>query len=141
MQQTDEELIASIQDKGLKVTPQRLAIFRYLSDNETHPSAETIFEDIKKELPTISQGTVYKTLSTLTEMGVIRELKIGNGHSRYDSNTTVHINVICPNCNKITDYQSKEIINFWDTIANDIGGDIIGQRLDIYKKCKDCTTG
>lgn len=140
MQQTDEELISVIQNKGLKVTPQRLAIFRYLSNNDSHPSAEMIFEDIKKELPTISQGTVYKTLSTLNEMGVIRELKIGNGHSRYDSNTDVHINLICPTCFSITDYEPKEISSFWESIKNDIGGEIIGQRFDIYKKCSDCRT-
>jgi Fe2+ or Zn2+ uptake regulation protein len=140
MYKSDEELISLLHQKGLKATPQRLAIFRYLSDNETHPSADTIFEDIKKELPTISQGTVYSTLSLLTDIGVIRELKIGNGHSRYDSNTDVHINLICPICNSITDFQSREIIKFWETIRNDIGGEITGQRLDVYQKCKKCTS-
>lgn len=140
MHQSDEKLVSKLHKKGLKVTPQRLAIFRYLANNESHPSADVIFADIKKELPTISQGTVYNTLSTLTEIGVITELNIGNGYSRYDSNTAVHINLICPICNNITDYQTKEFIRYWDNITNDIGGEITGQRLDIYKKCKDCIT-
>jgi Fur family peroxide stress response transcriptional regulator len=139
MHQSDEALISLLHQRGLKATPQRLAIFRYLAHNETHPSADTIYADIKKDLPTISQGTVYNTLAILADIGVIRELKIGNGHSRYDSNTDVHINVICPNCNRITDYQSKEIFSLWETISKDIGGEITGQRLDVYKKCKDCS--
>ncbi|MHA2251625.1 MAG: Fur family transcriptional regulator [Candidatus Kariarchaeaceae archaeon] len=138
MDQSDKELVSLLHQKGLKVTPQRLAIFRYLANNESHPSADIIFADIKKELPTVSQGTVYKTLSMLTDIGVVSELKLGNGHSRYDSNTTVHINIICPNCNKITDYQPKEIISFWENITEDIGGEITGQRFDIYKKCNKC---
>ncbi len=139
MHQSDEELISLLHQNGLKVTPQRLAIFRYLANNDNHPTAEIIFDDIQKELPTISQGTVYKTLSVLTDIGVIRELKISNGHSHYDSNTDVHINVICPICSNIADYQSKDILNFWDQLRKEIGGEITGQRFDIYKKCDDCT--
>lgn len=138
MKKSDEDLISLLHTKGLKVTPQRLAIFRYVANNENHPSADMIFADIKEELPTISQGTVYKTLSVLADLGVISELKIKNGHSHYDSNSTVHINIICPVCHDITDYQSKEIINFWENISDNIGGEIIGQRFDIYKKCEDC---
>ena len=139
MHQTDEELITLLHKKGLKVTPQRLAIFRYLVDNESHPSADTIFADIQKELPTISQGTVYKTLSMLTDVGVIRELKIGNSHSRYDSNTDVHINLICPLCHNITDFHSEEINSFWANITDDIGGEITGHRLDVYRPCDNCS--
>ncbi|MDH5401354.1 MAG: transcriptional repressor [Candidatus Heimdallarchaeota archaeon] len=138
MYQSDEELIVLLQEKGFKVTPQRLVIYRYLVNNDSHPSADIIYSDIKKTLPTISQGTVYKTLSMLTELGIIRELKIGNGHSRYDSNTDLHINLICPDCNNITDYQSSEMESFWDNLSRDIGGEIVGQRFDVYKRCGDC---
>jgi len=138
MHKSDEELISLLHQNGLKVTPQRLAIFRYLNDNESHPSAEMVFDNIKQELPTISQGTVYNTLSMLTDIGVIRELKVGNGHSRYDSNTEIHINVICPICHQIADYQSEDINKFWDKITNDIGGNITGHRLDVYKTCNNC---
>ena len=138
MHPTDEKLVSVLRQRGLKVTPQRLAIFRYLAHNESHPSAEKIYSDIKGELPTISQGTVYKTLSMLAELGIIRELKLGNGHSRYDSNTSVHVNLICPVCDDIIDYQSTKITRFWDAIVDDIGGQITGQRFDVYKICDDC---
>lgn len=138
MDQSNEELQTLLHQYGFKVTPQRLAIFRYLANTDSHPSADIIYAEIKKKIPTISQGTVYKTLSILTDIGVIRELKTGNGYSRYDSNTSVHINIICPNCHCIIDYQSKNIIRFWESITNDIGGEITGQRFDVYKKCQDC---
>ncbi len=138
MHQPDEELVSILHKKGLKVTPQRLAIFRYLANNESHPSAEKVYSDIKGELPTISQGTVYKTLSTLADIGVITELKINNGQSRYDSNTSVHVNIICPRCNNISDYQSETIIKFWKKLAKEIGGKISGQRFDVYKECSTC---
>lgn len=137
--QSDAELISLLQQRGLKATPQRLTIYRYLANNDTHPSADMIYDFVKKELPTISPGTVYKTLSTLTKIGVIRELNI-DGHSHYDSNTEVHINLICPECHHITDYQSDEVLSFWETISSDIGGEITGQRFDVYRMCDNCRT-
>lgn len=138
MHQSDEELVSLLHRKGLKVTPQRLAIFRYLASNESHPSANVIFADIKKELPTISQGTVYKTLSMLSEIGVIHELNYRDGPTRYDINTTLHINIICPNCGSIADHQSKIIEKLWSQISNEIGGDIKYQRFEVYQECNEC---
>jgi Fur family transcriptional regulator, peroxide stress response regulator len=138
MQQTSEDFISLLHKKGLKVTPQRLAIFHYLNGNENHPSAEIIYEEIKKDLPMISPGTVYKTLAMLTEIGLIREIKLSNGLSRYDSNTSIHINKICPSCNHIEDFQSEEVIEFFDKISNEIGDGVIGHRFDLYKKCSNC---
>lgn len=140
MSSSDLEVITLFKQKGLKATPQRLAIFKYLINNHTHPSAEDVFLEIKKDLPTISQGTVYKTLATLVEIGVIRELKMANGQSRYDSNIKVHINIICPNCNKISDFQSEEVLEFWNSITGKISGTITGQRFDIYRLCENCNT-
>ncbi|MCE7735026.1 MAG: transcriptional repressor [Candidatus Heimdallarchaeota archaeon] len=138
MHKSDEELVSLLHQKGFKVTPQRFAIFRYLSNNESHPSADIIFADIKKDLPTISKGTVYKTLSMLSEIGVIHELNYGTGPTRYDINTALHINIICPNCGSITDHHSNNIETLWSQISNEIGGNIKRQRFEVYQECNEC---
>ncbi|MHA2097326.1 MAG: Fur family transcriptional regulator [Candidatus Kariarchaeaceae archaeon] len=139
MSSSDEELIGFLHSKGFKVTHQRLAIFKYLSNNDSHPTAETIYEAMKKILPTISQGTVYKTLSMLTEIGILHELNYINAPTRYDINTSFHINVICTQCGTIVDHESERVEKLWNQISNELGGNITGQRFDVYQNCGNCS--
>jgi Fur family peroxide stress response transcriptional regulator len=138
MQATDEELITFLHSKGFKVTHQRLEIFKYLSNNNSHPTAETIYEAMKLTIPTIGQGTVYKTLSMLTEIGILHELNYANAPTRYDINTSFHINVICTQCGTIVDHESEKVTKLWKQISSELRGNISGQRFDVYQNCGNC---
>jgi Fur family peroxide stress response transcriptional regulator len=135
---TDQELIEILHKNGLKATPQRLAICKYILQSKEHPTADKIYRDIKKEYKTIGQATVYKTLALLKKLGLISELSFDNNHSRFDPNREIHINIICPKCDSIHDYESNTINDFWMKIKAEIGGEFTGQRLDLYKLCKKC---
>ena len=75
-------------EKKLKLTPQRIAVYRYLQSTKEHPSAETIYKALQPEYPTMSLATVYKALKTLVEVDLVQELNVGEGNFRYDANTT-----------------------------------------------------
>ena len=136
---SDKQIIDKLHDKGYKVTPQRLAIFKLILTNKNHPSVDQIYEMVIKKFPTISIATVYQNLHLLEELGLVHELKFNNNMSRYDPNTKPHINLICPKCNKIVDYESKNVKNFFDQIVADLKIKQIDQRIDIYRYCDKCS--
>ena len=135
---TENELIAIFKKNNLKVTPQRLAVSKLVLANSTHPTAEIVFKEIEKQFPSISPATVYKILALLQEIGLITTLDFHNIHSRFDSNIALHVNIICPVCNKIIDYHSESVEEFYSKLKSEIGGKITGQRFDVYKKCNEC---
>ena len=98
-----EALTDAFRARGLKVTPQRQAIFRALHENREHPSAESVYEQVAVEMPTISLRTVYQTLGDLAEMGEILQLDLGTGAARFDSNIDAHHHLVCGRCGMVRD--------------------------------------
>ena len=134
----EEQLISTLRNNGYKVTPQRLAICKWVLSSEDHPSAEQVFEKVSKQHPGISMTTIYHTLDMLKELGLVSELGLGNQPLRYDPNTSVHVNVICQRCGKIWDYKSESMKSQWNLLVSEIEIEPIGQRLDVYIICDDC---
>ena len=106
---TSENLIEKFRSKSFKITPQRLGIFKILEGNLNHPSAEDIFDKIKKTYPTISFTTVYKTLDILEKMGEVLKITIDDERKHYDPNTDTHHHIICLGCNKISDVDGDSV--------------------------------
>ena len=101
---TAEELTARFRDQGLRVTPQRQAIFRLLHGNVSHPTVEAIYEAARAEMPTISLKTVYQTVHDLEAMGEVELLDLGTGSVRVDPNVEhVHHHLICTECGRVRD--------------------------------------
>jgi Fur family peroxide stress response transcriptional regulator len=135
---SDKEIIEILKRSKLKATPQRIAICKTVLSSNSHPSAEHVFDKIKTEHPTISIATIYKTLSLLSEIGLVDELRFNENHTRYDPKTTLHINIVCSECMEIHDYESNSLKTYWEEIISDIDGEILGQRLDVYRLCENC---
>jgi Fur family peroxide stress response transcriptional regulator len=133
-----EQLITMLRKNGHKVTPQRIAICEAVLSNKEHPTAEIIFKKISKQHPTISMTTVYHTLDLLKKLELVHEINFDNRVTRYDSNVSVHVNVICQKCGKISDYESEAIQSQWNRIVSAIKIKPVGQRLDAYVICEDC---
>lgn len=133
-----QELITIFKEKGYKVTTQRLAICRFILSRKDHPTAELIFQELRKEYPTISLATIYKTLHLLKEIGLVQELGFNEGSIRYDPDLELHINMVCSNCGKINDYKAENVEKFWKKIISETGTEPKGQRLDLYYKCEKC---
>ncbi len=96
-------------DKGLKVTPQRLAVLEAVIELGNHPSAEKVIEFIKLNHPNIAVGTVYKTLETYVEKGIIKKVKTDRDIMRYDAVLDKHHHLYCLESNKIEDYYDDDL--------------------------------
>lgn len=97
------ELTELFRARGLKVTPQRQAIFRILHRADEHPTAESVYAAVTAEMPTVSLRTVYQTLNDLAEMGEILQLDLGTGSARFDPNVDAHHHLVCERCGRVVD--------------------------------------
>lgn len=106
---TSEMLSAVLKEKGLRATPQRLAVFRYLLTHRVHPTAEQIFKALVKEYPSFSLTTVYNTLGALVEAGLAITVSIGEDRLCYDGCIDFHGHFKCGVCGKIYDFEVEEL--------------------------------
>lgn len=131
-------IIEEYKAKGLKMTPQRIAVLEYLEGNTTHPTAENIFIAIKKKHPTVSFATVYNTIQALKDIGGITEVTIDPVRKRYDPNTRVHHHVVCVKCGAIGDvfaeYTDELVLP--KSVTEEFT--VIGSHVDFYGVCKAC---
>ena len=106
--QSPDALTELFRVHGRKITAQRRCIFRALEGDVTHPSAETVHEKVRREMPNVSLKTVYQTLNDLAELGVISVLDVGTGSARFDPNVeTPHHHLVCRSCGKIRDLTAE----------------------------------
>jgi Fur family transcriptional regulator, peroxide stress response regulator len=99
--------IKCCRDNGLKVTPQRTAIFLQLLKTDQHPSAEMLYEKIKQKFPNISLDTVNRTLITLSEIGAAFVVEGTGDVRRYDAEMDEHQHFRCVKCRRIIDFHHK----------------------------------
>lgn len=96
------DYLTILKDFGLKATPQRLAVLDVL-DARKHPTIDELYAQIKKKYPSVSLATVYKNVNTLRENGIITEVNIPNGKTKYDVFLEPHLHVVCKNCGHVDD--------------------------------------
>ncbi len=133
-----EQIIAKFHERGYKATPQRLAICEYVLSSKDHPTTDMVYLEVKRKYPTLSLATVYQTLHLLTEIRLLQELELNDRISRYDPNTSPHINIICKNCGMVEDYEAEDVDKLWSKIVDGLGFEPVGQRLDVYRYCDQC---
>ena len=102
---TYDDLAAELISGNIRPSLQRLKVLEYLDDHETHPTADEIYTDLQKEIPTLSKTTVYSTLSALAEADMIRVIHIGDNEYRYDIRTEDHGHFKCESCGTIYDFR------------------------------------
>ncbi len=98
-----ESIKTTLEDKGIKPTNIRLKILDYLERNKVHPSAETIFNALKKKNPTLSRTSVYNTLNVFNKKGLLTSLFITGSEVHFDRITSPHEHFYCKKCKKIID--------------------------------------
>ena len=96
-------------EKGLKITPQRIAILEAIYKLDSHPTVEEIFNHIRKENPNIAKGTVYKVMDALVENNLVQKVKTDKDVMRYDGVIKKHHHLYCPDSDIIEDYFDEEL--------------------------------
>ena len=133
-----EQAVALLKDHGLKSTPQRIAIYNYLCGTTAHPTVETIFSSLHPSHPTMSLATVYKTLKTLVEIGLVQELNVGEGNFRYDGNCSEHGHIQCIQCGKVDDLCGIDFSPLNKMVEENTHYNVKWNKLFFYGLCKDC---
>lgn len=101
--QSPDELTTLFRARGLKVTPQRRAVFEALHGDPGHPTADAIWARVRDQMPTVSLRTVYQALNDLVDLGEVQAVSVGNGAARFDPNTTGHDHFVCRECERVYD--------------------------------------
>jgi Fur family peroxide stress response transcriptional regulator len=138
IQKSDASIIDILRKNGYKATPQRIAICRFALQSRDHPTAQRIYDEVKKVHQTVSLATVYKTLQILKEHGLVQELDLPESQARFDSYVAPHINLICMRCGSIQDFDDSAAREMVERVAAKAEFTRTGQRLDIYGVCKTC---
>lgn len=131
---------AVARESGIKLTHQRLEIFRELAANDAHPDAEALHRAVRERMPTVSLDTVYRTLWLLHELGLITTLGPRREAVRFDVNLEPHHHFVCTRCGLVRDFQSEELdhLRVPDAVK-DMGG-VLEARVEVRGVCARCQT-
>ena len=137
MQQPDD-ITEKVREQGRRMTRQRRVVMETLAGLNTHPTAQELHELVRRQLPGISQATVYRNLKVLESLGYVVELDYGPGPAHYDATVTNHYHARCVKCGRVIDVDGGPIEDI-DKLAETVDGwEITGHRLELYGTCPDC---
>lgn len=138
MKPQTELLEQRIRERGFRLTRQRTIVLEELSKFDTHPRADELYRLVRRRIPHISFGTVYRNLKTLKELGLITELKAGKDSARFDPRTDQHHHVTCLSCKKVLDVDVPVELQAAKSVARDTGYTISHYQLEFYGQCPKC---
>lgn len=135
-----EKLMAFLSAKGLRHTSQRQTITDLVFATEEHFTADQLLAWARERDASVSRATVYRTLSLLTESGLVREMDFGKDCKHYDPNYATHPNhshIICHDCQRIVEFESDKIVQLESEITQRLGFSVHSQRLQITATCDE----
>lgn len=137
-----EQTRTVLKKHNLRITAQRHIILAYLASHPTHPTVEMIKIGLNRKLPNLGSATIYNTLNTLVEHGIVIELQNGDGSTHYDYFEHHHYHAICDNCGKITDIAFKDypkLENELQKQAESLSGYAISSdEIAVHGLCPEC---
>ena len=132
------QLMAVAREAGVKMTHQRLEIFREVASSLEHPDAETVFRAVQARMPTVSLDTVYRTLWTLTDLGLITTLGPRHERVRFDANLLPHYHYICTRCGSARDFECAKLDMVRILEAAEGFGSVVAARVEVRGTCGEC---
>jgi len=128
-----------LQEKNRRITKQRQVILEEVRKLNTHPSADEIYKVVRRRLPRISLGTVYRNLEILAQMEEIQKLELSGSLKRYDWNTNKHYHIRCVRCNRVDDAPIAPMNQLEDELYEATVFEIIGHNLEFTGLCPECS--
>ena len=129
-----DSIVENLRKSGFKLTPQRLAIIEFLIGNKNHPTAESIYAEVKIRYPMISLSTIYNTLEALQSIGEVQHFVISGESARFDSDIRPHHHFYCLKCRAV-----KDIFRDLEIPQDQVDGHRIQSwRVYFYGTCSDC---
>jgi len=135
-----KELREICRSQGLRLTHQRLEVFRELLSTPGHPSAEDVCQRVRRRLPSISLDTVYRTIYTFERCGVVKRLSALDERIRFDSNLEPHHHLVCVRCRQIEDFYWPDFAAMEKPEEVEMWGEIHTEHVELRGLCKNCRT-
>jgi Fur family peroxide stress response transcriptional regulator len=127
--------------EGIKLTHQRMEIFRELAQTADHPDAEQLFQRVRDRLPTVSLDTVYRTLWRLNDLGLIVTLSSSRERARFDANLDSHHHFVCRQCGLTRDFYCNDFDNIELPDSVSSLGEIQATHVEVRGVCRKCAEG
>jgi Fur family peroxide stress response transcriptional regulator len=126
---------------GIKLTHQRLEIFRAVASSIEHPGAEAVYKMVQPSMPTLSLDTVYRTLWLLTDLGLLTTLGPRQDSVRFDAKLEHHHHYVCVRCGLVRDFESAELnaLNIPDSVTQ--LGQVVSAHVEVRGICANCAKG
>jgi Fur family peroxide stress response transcriptional regulator len=133
-----DQFVVHCKKFGLKITPQRCAVYKELVQSKSHPTADEMYQIVKNDFPNISYDTVNRALLTFAEIGLVDVIKSKEGPRRFDAILDCHHHFHCVGCGKIIDFQNEIYDNFGipDDMQNEFT--VFSKRVVLSGMCKKC---
>lgn len=133
-----EEYTPQLRARGYRMTPQRMAILHVLHHNSRHLSPVEVYEQARRELPSLTETTVYRTLEFLAENGLARQALTGNGHLAYEIARHEHHHLICRNCGNEMEVAHELIRSMYQILESKSGYKLTDSHLTFFGLCTNC---
>lgn len=130
--------MAKQNQKIFRQSKQRNRILELLRSTENHPTADWLYEQIKKEFPRLSLGTVYRNLSILIDQGQVKKIHFGSTFDRFEANTKPHYHLICESCGKILDFKMSIYDELNKQAKRKTNFNIHYHKVEFFGICEDC---
>ena len=127
-----------LKQKGLKVTPQRVAIYQALANTDSHPTASDLHQQVALDYPMISPNTVYYTLSSFRAAGLVKEVNYWHDQTRFDANVKPHHHLICLGCRTIVDIENRALNRLTSSSAIPREFQVLDHQVEFYGYCQRC---
>ncbi len=123
---------------SLKHSRQRDSIIEFLSTRKDHPTADTVYMNVRQSFPNISLGTVYRNLTLLADMGEILRIRVGDGVDHFDYDTSPHYHFVCRECGSVLDLDMEVTKEEDQAAQKNFEGEIEGHMTYFYGRCPNC---
>jgi Fur family peroxide stress response transcriptional regulator len=136
-----DQFTTALRSGGFRLTHQRLEVVREVASSDAHPDAEAVFTRVRGREPRISLDTVYRTLGTLADLGLLDRVSGVSAAVRYDPNTSQHHHFVCTHCGLIRDIESSDLDNLSVPDSASEFGEV--QRVEVRLRgvCRECAEG
>lgn len=136
-----EALTGALRNHGLRLTHQRLEIVREIAGSEEHPDVDTVYRSVRERVPTISLDTVYRTLATLAEAGLVTRVSATPGPVRFDANAQRHHHFVCMRCGLVRDVVDPRLDEVQEYISVTEHGRVESADVQLKGICRSCARG
>jgi len=133
-----KRFVEGCRQAGMKLTHQRTEIFRELASTGEHPDAERLYQRVRERIPAISRDTVYRTLSSLEDKGLLSKVGVRSGRTRYDANADRHHHFVCIHCGRIEDFYSEALDDLPVPKAAASLGSVLSTHVQLRGVCSTC---